>query len=511
MAAPQSPGSLLENLVESAPDALLLVDAAGEIVLVNHTAEALFGFARHELLGAPIERLIPERMRRAHVDHRGDYADSPRTREMGAAASELLATRKDGSEFPVEIRLSPLQVEGRSLVAAAVRDVTDRRHIVQVMRAALLEADRANAAKGRFLATASHDLRQPLQALQLLNAALLEQVHDGDPRELIERQGEALDTMSRLVNALLDISRLEAGAVKPEMEDINLVEVFRALQREFEPLARARGLALAVSVEPRYLNTDRTLFRQLLQNLLANAVKYTESGSISLSCSLKEERLVVEVADTGIGIARDQLGFIFDEYYQVDRARRQGVGLGLSIVNRISRLLGFSIEARSEPGHGTQFRIGIPATRITTRPLQERRVAERRDQLPRALVLLVEDDDAVRAATEFYLKAVGHTAIAAGDIAGAERALQEAPRTPDLIIADYHLGDGQTGIEAITRLRARVQQPLPALILSGDTSPTMLKLAQAQTCRVLSKPVDVKTLVAEISSVLHSRQAGGSG
>jgi PAS domain S-box-containing protein len=514
MAAPQSSSALLENLVEFAPDALLVVDTAGHIVLTNHTAEAVFGYERGELLGTPIERLVPDRFRSAHVGHRSDYAQSPRTREMGTAVSDLFATRKDGSEFPVEIRLSPVSVEGKSLIAAAVRDVTDRRHAVQVLRAAQQESDRANAAKGRLLATASHDLRQPLQALQLLNATLQEQVADADARELLLRQGEALEAMARLLNSLLDLSRLEAGAMKPESEDVNLVELFHSLQRAFEPLARARGLTLAVSIDPRHVRTDRTLFRQLLENLLANALKFTESGGIRLGGSLQETRFVIEVADTGIGIAPEQLDSIFEEYYQVDRVRRQGVGLGLSIVKRIAALLEFALDAHSEPGNGTRFRIAIPAAKLAASSPRaapgrtgERRAAERAPRASGALILLVEDDDAVRAATEFYLKTVGHTAIGAAGIAAAERALQEAPRTPDLIITDFHLGQGETGIDAITRLRARVERPLPALLLSGDTSTALQRMAQSRQCRVLSKPVDVKALVAEISAILAERPA----
>jgi PAS domain S-box-containing protein len=500
--------SLFENLVESAPDALLVVDASGCMVLANRTAETMFGFSRNELLGMPIERLVPQRFQQAHVAHREGYAENPRTREMGASDGNLLACRKDGSEFPVEVRLSPVDPGGRALVAAAVRDATDRRHALQVLRAAQQEADLANAAKGRLLATASHDLRQPLQALQLLNAALQEQVVLPDAEELVRRQGEALEAMSRLVNALLDISRLEAGAVPPEIEDVNLVELFRTLQRELEPLARARGLTLTVSVDPCHARTDRTLLRQLLQNLLANALKYTESGSIRFSGRLRKGQFLIEVADTGIGISPEQLGSIFEEYYQVDRARRQGVGLGLSIVKRIASLLGLSIEARSEPGKGAHFLVGVPASQLISAARRQAAtpVREQQDRPAGALILLIEDDDAVRAATEFYLKTMGHTAIGASGIAAAERALQDASRLPDLIITDYHLGNGETGIHAINRLRTQADRPLPALMLSGDTSPSILKQAQAESCRVLNKPVDVRNLVAEISSVLQEQR-----
>jgi PAS domain S-box-containing protein len=507
MAGPQYPSALLENLVEFAPDALLVVDGRGRIVLANAAAEKLFGFDCSELLGTSIERLIPERLRALHARHRQDYAQSPRTREMGAATAELVAVRKDGSEFPVEIRLSPVRLDGQALVAAAVRDGTDRRQAVEVLKAAQQEADRANAAKSRLLATASHDLRQPLQALQLLNAALQQQIDQPEAQELLVRQSEALESMAHLLNSLLDLSRLEAGAVKPEIEEVSLAEVFGALQRAFEPLAEARGLTLSVSAELRYVRTDRTLFRQLLENLLANALKFTETGGVRLGCCMQPDRLVIEVADSGIGISGEQLERIFDEYYQLDRGRHQGVGLGLSIVKRIAAQLGLTLDASSEPGRGTTFRVGIPAEQVCGTALPTRR--PRRDVRPErpvggALVLLVEDDDAVRTATEFYLKTVGHTVISAPRIAAAERALQTAPRMPDLIITDYHLGGGETGLEAIARLREQAGRPLPALVLSGDTSPALMKLAEQGACRVLSKPVDVRSLVVEISRILES-------
>lgn len=500
------PTTLHENLVEFSPDALLVVDSAGTILLTNSTADAMFGFARDELLGATIERLIPERLRGNHERHRGEYLASPRKRGMGGTAIDLLAVRKDGTEFPVEIRLSPLQVNGDQVVAAAIRDVTDRRHTAQVLRAAQLESDRSSAAKSRFLATASHDLRQPLQALRLLNAALEEQLAATDLRQLVARQREALDAMSRLVNSLLDISKLEAGTIKPEFEDICVAEVFAALRDEFESLARARGLILEIETGPHYIRTDRTLFRQLLENLLGNALKYTEKGGVRLTSSARGEDLVIEVADTGIGIGAEHLGSIFDEYYQVSRKRHQGVGLGLSIVKHIAGLLGLSLDVSSEPARGTRFQVGIPAAQVCNMSLVLTAEAVQK-HLTRpaspAVILLVEDDDAVRAATEFYLKTVGHKPISAPSIAAAESALETAAVPPDLIITDYHLSQEETGIHAVRRLRARAGRVLPALLLSGDTSAALREQAQAESCRILSKPVDVDALVETISELLQ--------
>ncbi len=502
---PQAPAALYENLIEFAPDALLVVNAAGTIVLANQTAEVLFAYDKGELHGRPIERLIPERLRQQHTRHRAGYAENPHVREMGATATELLGMRKDGSEFPVEIRLSPLGIGNEPMFAAAVRDVTDRRHAARLLRAARQEADHANAAKSRFLATASHDLRQPLQTLQLLNAALLQQVAEPQAREMLARGGDALDAMARLLNVLLDISKLEAGTIKPDVEDVSIAELFEALRQEFESLASLRGLALTVSSTPHYVKTDRTLFRQLLENLIANAVKFTETGGVNLTCLSRRDGLDIMVADTGIGIAADKIGSIFDDFYQVDRTRGRGIGLGLAIVRRIATLLDLSVDVKSEPGKGTQFRVGIPAARVANLAPVHSSVAETALRAPPpagALILLVEDDDAVRAATEFYLKAFGHTALGAASIDDAERALASGSRIPDLIISDYHLGGGQTGLDAINRLRSRAGRTLPALLLSGDTSTATRELAQIQACRILNKPVNINELNDAISSLL---------
>ena len=216
------PPALLSHLLESAPDAMLIVDPAGGILFANAQVSALLGYERSELLGQPIEMLLPERFRGAHVAHRKRYGQSPQLRPMGVNL-ELYALRNDATEVPVEISLSPIRDGGRLLIAAAIRDVTERKRIQIELVQAREAADRANQAKSRFLATASHDLRQPLQTLALLNGSLARIVQDPTAAEAVAQQTRAIEAMSKLLNALLDISKLESGAVRPDPTDSTVV------------------------------------------------------------------------------------------------------------------------------------------------------------------------------------------------------------------------------------------------------------------------------------------------
>lgn len=498
------PEALVANLVEFAPDAIFMVDAGGRIVFANRMVEQMFGYAASELKDAPIERLIPDRLRAVHAEHRARYAKNPRTREMGATAVDLVAVRKDGSEFPVEIRLSPVG-GSRHYIAAAVRDVTERRHMVRMLHAAQAQAERANVAKTRFLATASHDLRQPLQTLQLLNAALRRRISEPEARELLAREREAVDAMTGLLNALLDVTRLEAASIRPHIEEFGIEGLFEALRHEFAGIAEARGLEFSVAPVPRGLKTDRTLLRQLLENLIGNAIKYTETGSVRLTCRQEGDGLVMAVTDTGIGIPAARLGRIFDEYYQIQQGGHYGVGLGLAIVKRIAALLGLTIAVQSEPERGSEFRVGIPAALVTlaARAEPRSRPAAAAHESAGAVILLVEDDDAVRRATELYLRAIGHVPIAAASRREAESAIARSGRPPDLIISDYHLGGGETGVDAIVAARRQLGRTLPAVLLSGDTSVAPQELSGLPACRVLNKPVDVEQLSSAIAGALE--------
>jgi two-component system, sensor histidine kinase len=502
------PRDLVQSALEYAPDATVITDGAGRIVFTNQQVAALFGYTPEELAGGSIEQLLPERFRVRHIAHRNAFTVHPRVRPMGAGL-ELYGRRKDGSEFPVEISLSPIRRGTETLTAAAIRDITDRKRIEGELIAAREEAKRANVAKSRFLATASHDLRQPLQALALLNGALRRIGTDRDVNEALIHQENAITAMSRLVNALLDISKLESGAIKPEVTDFTVAALFEELHQEFAGLAGAKGLTLQVeSCEDDVVRSDRSLIEQVLRNLLANAIKYTREGFVALRCFHEAAILRLEVLDTGAGIPADQLPHIFEEFYQVGVAQNQssnGYGLGLSIVSRIVRLLDLKLDVRSEPGKGSTFSLELPAGSAYGRPrlgeTARRTSPTDRAQGRRRRVLLVEDDRGVRDATRLLLKAEGYEVVTAASPAEAlAKADEFGP--PDLLITDYHLDDAQSGVDVIRSLRLKLGSELTAILVSGDTSPAVTGLLLDEHMRLASKPIQAEQLLGVMTELL---------
>ena len=672
------PSQLARSALDAAPDAMIIIDEMGAIRFANRQVSALFAYAHDELIGKPVECLIPERLRNRHLSMRDAYAKNARVRPMGAGLS-LFGRRCDGSEFPVEISLSPIEDEGRILVAAAIRDVTERKRVEaeltaqledmdrlrdvsarlvetrefpklleeildgaialqrsdfgniqlcdpttgilrivahrgfspdflehfasvdvtepsacgralraglraiiedveedpdylphravaaragyravqsnpirardgtitgmlsthfrkphrpsdrelqltdiymrlvselmaraqdeEVVRAARDMANRANQAKSRFLATASHDLRQPLQTLSLLNGTLRRMSTDVVGKEVITQQEHAIIGMSRLLNALLDISKLESGAIKPDPTDFTVSALFEELRQEFAGLASNKGLTLKVATCEDSVHSDPSLVGQILRNLVSNAIKYTRAGWVGLRCLHEPSRVRIEVLDSGIGIPAEQLRYIYDEFYQVGvpaNATREGYGLGLSIVQRLVTLLELKLDVQSEVGKGSIFALTLPASQGAVRP------AARIDAEPeadtrhaQARILLVEDDPAVLSATRMLLKSDGYQVTTAATIA---EALEEVRADPyiGLLITDYHLSDGETGTQVIASLQAELGRPLKAVLMTGDTSSAIKELPRDPLVRIVSKPVNADELLAMLRVLIDS-------
>ncbi len=499
---------LVRRVLDSAPDAMVIIDQAGDIIFVNRQVETLFGYEASSLVGRQVEVLLPERFHGRHIGHRHGYSQSIRVRPMGTGL-DLFARRQDGSEFCVEISLSPAVDGNQTLVVAAIRDITDRREIQRALREARESAERANLAKSRFLATASHDLRQPLQALSLLNGTMRRIVKDGDLAEALEQEEQAISAMSRLLNALLDISKLESGAIKPEITDFKVAGLFEEMRAEFAALAASKGLRLEVESCADLVQSDPSLVGQVVRNLVANAIKYTSEGCVRLSC-LHEHALVrLQVLDTGVGIPAAELARIYDDFYQIGVAAnvsRDGYGLGLSIVSRIVNLLGVKLDVQSEVGKGTLFSLTLPASQATgeTRAHQALAAGKIGTQAQsRVHVLLVEDDARVRNATRMLLKVEGYDVTAVGSYREAVQAAASNPAI-GLLITDYHLGADETGEQVITAVREQLGPLLPAILVTGDTSTAVRDFSCDAHLRAASKPINPDELLALLRELLAS-------
>ena len=505
------PPEVIRIALEEAPDAMLIVDASGTIRYANQTITELFGRAHAELVGQGIEILVPERFRDRHAAYRADFTRNRNTRPMGGQRLDLFGLRADGSEFPVAISLKTVHCE-EWFTVAAIRDMTSHVRAESALREARDQADHASLAMSRCLATASHDLRQPLQTLALLTGALRRIVTDRPAAtDVIAQQEHAITSMSRLLNALLDISKLESGAVRPNPADFSLGGLLGELREEFSGLARDKGLGFTVTPSEEIVHSDPALVGQILRNLLSNAIKYTRQGSVALRCVQDDPACVrIEVLDTGVGIPADQLRYIYDEFFQVGgphNPARQGYGLGLSIVKRLVTLLDLRLEVRSEVGRGSLFALTLPA-RQSAAPRQGE--IEPRSPSPavpaEARILLVEDDAGVRNATRMLLESEGYDVTAAASAAAALEHLRRDPRV-DLLIADYHLGDGANGNDLITAVRAALGRPLPAVLMTGDTSPAIQRHSADPTTRVAGKPMNADDLLRLLRELLAPAQA----
>ena len=514
-----APPDLARSALDAAPDAMIIIDAAGLIRFTNRQVAALFGYRHDEIIGEPIEVLLPERFRARHIGHRERYSSSVRVRPMGVGL-ELFGRRRNGTEFPVEISLSPIAEAEHGLVAAAIRDVTDRKRVeaeLIVAREAAEAAreladqarelaDRANQGKSRFLATASHDLRQPLQTLEMLNGALRRRTTDPHSIEALTQQGQAIGAMSRLLNALLDISKLESGAIRPEPTDFAVAAIFEELRLEFASIAANKGLTLEIERCNEAAYSDPSLVEQILRNLVSNAVKYTPRGFVRLRC-LHEAGLVrVEVVDTGIGIPQDQLAYIYEEFYQVGvptNVSRDGYGLGLSIVQRLVKLLTLKLDVHSEVGKGSAFSLVLPASSggASAHSSSSAPCVEPAHQVGEACVLLVEDDEAVRRATTLLLELEGYRVTPVASLNEAIRHVQSGNRV-DLLISDYHLNDGETGTQVIATLREILGITLKAVLTTGDTSSAIKQLPGDRYLRMTSKPIKADELLAMLRALL---------
>ncbi|GGC83534.1 PAS domain-containing hybrid sensor histidine kinase/response regulator [Chelatococcus reniformis] len=531
-AAIQYNRDVLQHALDNAEQGITVLDQDLRLVAWNRAFENLYSLPRDLVrVGVGLDDIVSFNARRGsygpgHVDD--------------LVASRLASIVRDGEPMRVKLLPSGKVIEVRSnhlpdggyvttyteitqTVAAEeaqarANETLERRvdertqeltRLNEALTRAKAEAEEANLSKTRFLAAASHDILQPLNAARLYATALVERDRTGRDSALAENIDASLDAVEEILTALLDMSRLDAGQMKAELSIFAIDDVLRQLQREFEPMAHEKGLRLAFVPSSLAVRSDRRLLRRLLQNLISNAIKYTPSGKVLIGCRRQRGHLRVEVWDTGLGIPTSKQKAVFREFHRLDQGAKQarGLGLGLSIVERIGRVLNHAVTLKSEPGRGSTFAVVLP----TAVPLPGRRKAAAGEPSPAAplaglKVLAIDNDPAIVDGMRTLLAGWGCKVMTAGGVEEAQRVIRDTYDHPDVVIADYHLDDGD-GLDAIVALRWKMNHHFNAVLLTADRSPDVRDSALEKNVHVLNKPLKPAALRALLAQWRAARIA----
>jgi signal transduction histidine kinase/CheY-like chemotaxis protein len=366
-------------------------------------------------------------------------------------------------------------------------------------------AEKANIAKSKFLAAASHDLRQPLHALSLLAGALAERIHYKEVKDIVDKMRAAVAALENLFNALLDISKLDSGVLQPCVEDFHLQPLFDRMENDYRPEAEQKGLGFSVdNCSDLVVRSDTILLERILRNFVSNAIRYTNTGSVHLTMRQEGDRIAIAMKDTGLGIPEAKQGLIFDEYVQLDnpeRDRDKGLGLGLAIVSRISQLLGHELQLNSMEGEGSEFTVYVPVgDNANIKEPGTTALPEFNMDLQGMRVLVIDDEKAILDALKVLLAGWGCEVITAETVEEARQELQGHNIEPDAILSDYRLREKITGIEAIKAVEAMLGREIPALLITGDMN-VEPQDEGVDEYRVLHKPVQPARLRAFLKHV----------
>ena len=485
----------LRALLDNFPFMVWLKDEESRFLAVNKVFATSFNKPSAEsLIGCnDFDIVPPERAQQYRADDQAVLASG--------AIKQVEEPTGIGEQFRwVETYKSPVVLNGRVLgTVGFARDITERKNTEAALIAAMDEAERANNAKSRFLAAASHDLRQPLTALRLFADILRSKV--GAPEQaLFASMDDCIVNLSGLLGDLLDLSKLEAGVVKPNIADFSVFELLASLESIYMLKAQAKDLHLRFAPTRLTGRSDPILFKRLLGNFIDNAIRYTAHGGVVVGCRRRQGKTWIEVRDSGIGIAADQTKEIFEEFKQLgDQARNKGSGLGLAIVQKTAALLGLEVSVRSWPGRGSVFAIELPLGQPEALALPASPVAKGQS----LRIALVEDNPLVLQAMVYALQEYGHQVVAAASKAALLAELGALP--PNVVVSDYRLAEGETGFDVITAVQARFGSALPALLITGDTAPELLRCMTERGILVLHKPVTLDDLQACLEDL--TRQA----
>jgi PAS domain S-box-containing protein len=493
------------HAIEEASIPVMMYAETGEMLTMSRAVTRITGYSREDLKShdAWLERAYGERANEVRKIIQARF-----TAETPLSETELVIRAAQGEERIWRYAASTPDrlADGRRYIVAFAMDITERMQAEEALRRAKEAAERANTAKSRFLAAASHDLRQPLQALDLQRAILVRRVAEPEALQTLRELGLSIEVMRNTLDVLLDLSQLETGAIKAEIGEVRLDELFQRITSEFRNLAAAKGLALKVVPSRTVVRSDPRLLERILQNLVSNALKYTSAGTVLLGARRRGGQLRIEVWDTGIGIAEDKLEAIFEEFFQVGNAARErhfGHGLGLAIVRAAAELLEHHLDVRSSLDRGSVFAVEVPFVRHTR--AQPTRCADREDadgMAPAAAILLVEDDAAIRSALRALLELEGYRATAAASGDEALRLVEQGICRPVMVLADQNLPGALCGVETVQRLRGLVEPHLPGLVITGDVLPERLAAIRSAGLPYLTKPIRTDELQALVRSLV---------
>lgn len=524
-AALQYNRDLLQHALDQSGQGITVVDKDLRVLCWNEAFIQLYELPPEMLrVGTGLDDIV-----RFNAE-RGSYGEGPVEDLVSVRLESFLNDRKPvrlrlyPSERVIEIRSNPLPDGGLVTTytdiseSVAVEEALENRvrerteeltRVNSALQIAKQEAENANLSKTRFLAAASHDVLQPLNAARLYAHSLSERDRAAGAPELAENVEASLDAVEEILTALLEISRLDAGAMKPEFTTFRVDEVFRQLQRDFEPIAREKNLVLRFVPTRAAIRSDRRLFRRLLQNLVSNAIKYTPQGKVLIGCRRRGSALAIQVIDTGLGIPANKQRAVFREFERLDQGAKvaRGLGLGLSIVERIAKTLGHKLALRSMPGRGSLFEIVTPRLVALPAPAaQADKKSSAYGPLKGMLVVAIDNEPTIQAGMRLVLEGWGCDVIAAASADDAISSLKQAGRAPDALVADYHLDEGD-GIGAVLAIRAALHAAIPATLLTADRSPDVRARAEANDIQMLNKPLRPAALRSLLSQWRVTRTA----
>ena len=483
----------------------LFAICAGGVSVIGYYLPAFYAFAstlilpsivKHALIDKPIHWLIALICMIFLVSFLGFG------RRQNRFVVETLKIRYENTDLIAQLQAQTQAAESATAKAERATQEAER---------AKEEAELANRAKSQFLATASHDLRQPLQAIALFSEALRQRIYYPEVRNIVDNINASVEALQTLFNSLLDISRFEAGIVEAMPLPFRANQLLDKLRTDYTPPAREKNITLRIRASNLILFSDPMLLERVTRNFVANAVRYTnEGGTVLVACRQQRGgRVRIEVRDNGAGISHAEQEKIFQEFYQINNAERdraKGFGLGLAIVRGIEKIMDCKIGLRSEIGHGSIFSVAIPRGAAAAPPVN---VKENSKQQIKSLrgrrIIVLDDDQTVREAMQLLLTDWGCDVIAAATLDDTARAIQQKQFVPDLIVVDYRLRGGANGIDAIAQIRAMTKADLPAILVTGDTGVDQLREVRESKLTLLHKPVVITQLSETLSRALHPK------